>query len=208
MLSLGAHVVSVEPQPDLALALKETVALNCWEGRATVINAFACIRDKEHCMRERRSVDVISSGRTWRWGGVNVAAQAQLHALARQGRTPAFVRGVTLRKVLLNSTGASRAAVARGQPMRYRLIKMDGDGPEGQWCRELQRLLVERSIEVDAMIIEGSHLSPTVMSALQREHGYTAYRLDDHDGRRFITSKGWDACERCRGRLDLLATRE
>ena len=57
MLSLGAHVVSVEPQPDLALALKETVALNCWEGRATVINAFACIRDKEHCMRERRSVD-------------------------------------------------------------------------------------------------------------------------------------------------------
>lgn len=42
MLSLGAHVVAVEPQPDLARALNETITLNCWRGRGIVHNAFAC----------------------------------------------------------------------------------------------------------------------------------------------------------------------
>ena len=80
MLSLGAHVVSVEPQPDLALAVKETAQLNCWEGRSKVLNAFACIKEKERCMRERFSPDV-SYGRGWRWGGVHKRARAQVCVL-------------------------------------------------------------------------------------------------------------------------------
>mmetsp|Transcript_21640 Transcript_21640/g.45950 ORF Transcript_21640/g.45950 Transcript_21640/m.45950 type:complete len:155 (-) Transcript_21640:1217-1681(-) len=42
MLSLGAHVISVEPQADLVHALRETVILNCWANRSVVHNAFAC----------------------------------------------------------------------------------------------------------------------------------------------------------------------
>ena len=42
MLSTGATVVSVEPQSDLASAVRETAALNCWSSRSTVFNAFAC----------------------------------------------------------------------------------------------------------------------------------------------------------------------
>ena len=42
MLQLGALVVSIEPQPDLARAVQETVTLNCWAERATVVNARAC----------------------------------------------------------------------------------------------------------------------------------------------------------------------
>lgn len=42
MLSLGAHVVSVEPQPDLAQAVRETAILNCWANKSIVFNSFAC----------------------------------------------------------------------------------------------------------------------------------------------------------------------
>ena len=42
MLQMGATVIAVEPQPDLAKALLETVELNCWADRATVVNARAC----------------------------------------------------------------------------------------------------------------------------------------------------------------------
>ena len=40
MLSLGAHVVSAEPQGDFAAAINETAALNCWSARSVVHNAF------------------------------------------------------------------------------------------------------------------------------------------------------------------------
>ena len=42
MLQMGAAVLAVEPQPDLAKALRETAQLNCWADRLTVVNARAC----------------------------------------------------------------------------------------------------------------------------------------------------------------------
>ena len=119
--------------------------------------------------------------------------RAQVEELVRQRRIPSTVGGITLEQILLNSSDAARSASQRGQAMRYQLIKMDGDGPEGAWMRELQRLIARRAVAVEAMIVEGSHLSPAMMASFQRECGYTMYRLDDHDGRRFITAKGWDA---------------
>eukprot|EP00966_Prymnesium_polylepis_P073333 1702611-Prymnesium_polylepis.2 len=51
MLSLGAHVISVEPQPDLAAAVRETALLNCWTERSLVLNSFACEHANSNCMR-------------------------------------------------------------------------------------------------------------------------------------------------------------
>ena len=132
--------------------------------------------------------------------------RTQVEELVRQRRIASMVGGVTLEQILLNSSDAARTAARHGETMRYQLIKMDGDGPEGSWLRELQRLIARRAVAVEAMIVEGSHLSPTMMAAFQREYGYTVYRLDDHDGRRFITSKGWDAYSPrgTMGRLDRL----
>ena len=53
MLALGVtDLISVEPQPDLARALNETVRLNCWDdsrsGRSVrVINAFVTVGDEQ-----------------------------------------------------------------------------------------------------------------------------------------------------------------
>jgi len=44
MLQLGSYVLSVEPQPDLAIAIRETAELNCWGYLSTVLNARACAR--------------------------------------------------------------------------------------------------------------------------------------------------------------------
>ena len=61
MLALGAHVVSVEPQSDLAHAISETAALNCWAARSKVINAFAVAGTPDDAIRR-------PAHRAWRWG--------------------------------------------------------------------------------------------------------------------------------------------
>jgi hypothetical protein len=45
------------------------------------------------------------------------------------------------------------------------------------------------SVRINALVVEGSHLHPSRMRRLQATHGYHAYRLDDHDDRRFITAR-------------------
>jgi hypothetical protein len=47
MLQLGSHVVSVEPRKELALAINETTALNCWAERSTVLNMYALHKRQE-----------------------------------------------------------------------------------------------------------------------------------------------------------------
>ena len=42
MLALGAHVISVEPQSDLAEAIADSAQVNCWSDNSVVLNAFAC----------------------------------------------------------------------------------------------------------------------------------------------------------------------
>ena len=99
------------------------------------------------------------------------------------------------------------------------LVKMDADGPEGDWLTELDRILSGRPrnkhfskltaaewgeppsslavggtrLQVRAIIIEGHRLDARVLRRFQMLHGYTVFRLDAHDGRRWITPEGWDA---------------
>ena len=42
MLSLGATVVSIEPQQDFVNVIRQTAKLHCWENRSIVLHAFAC----------------------------------------------------------------------------------------------------------------------------------------------------------------------
>ena len=79
------------------------------------------------------------------------------------------------------------------------LLKMDADGPEGQWMNELASMLryggggKRRSLRVKTIIVEASFVEPRTMALFQSLLGYTVLRLDVHDSRRRITREGWDA---------------
>ena len=59
--------------------------------------------------------------------------------------------------------------------------------------RELDELVTAGRLRVGALIVEGSNLEPRVLQRFQMVHGYTFFRLDEHDGRRHLTPEGWDA---------------
>ena len=98
---------------------------------------------------------------------------------------PSSVGGVDFQKVVWE------AAADRGE---IDLLKMDADGPEGTWLRQLERMISgPRHLKVRTIIVEGSNLEPRVLERLQSVHGYTVLRLDEHDERRRVTRSGWDA---------------
>ena len=181
MLQLGAHVVSVEPQPDFARAIKETAKLNCWSAYSTVINARACPSSDVACMRPTNASTCHVGG--WRQGGGSSQLKtvygircAEMHGL------PSTVRGVALASILL---GTSKRAV-------WDLVKIDVDGPEGSWLQEIDALISAGKLIIRNIIVEASFVRPSQMRRLQHKHGYTAYRLDAHDSRRHMMRTGWD----------------
>ena len=89
--------------------------------------------------------------------------------------------------------GASAEAAEEASVPQLELIKMDADGREGEWLSEIEERIANGSLVVRHMLIEGNHLAPLTMMRLQQRHAYTFYRLDAHDGRRYITRNGWDA---------------
>ena len=212
MLWHGAAVVAVEPQPDLASAINDTVRLNCWEHRALVLNARACELSagkarSQQCLRARPL-----SGNGWRLGGVPKPA---FEAMRRSS-----IRGVALQDLIFASTqmephvmplsatsrSATRSAHATsvghwqqlGQqllaPVHIDLIKMDGDGPEGSWLRGLDRLISHGQCTVGAVVVEGNRLRESTLARFQSVHRFVIYRIDNgFDKRRFITPEGWDA---------------
>lgn len=202
MMQLGAKVVSVEPQTDLARALQDSAQLNCWAGRSRVINALACTRSDFACHAARIDARDCEVG-GWRFG--NMYGSSQLTAAHRRGMNssqpkkdsgcaaahglPEWVGAVNLSSVLFEH---ARAGDAPGGAAEIDFIKMDADGPEGGWLRELDEEITAGRLRVEAIVVEGSNLSPIVMQRFQRVHGYTFFRLDEHDGRRHITPAGWD----------------
>lgn len=85
-----------------------------------------------------------------------------------------------------NRTGVTR-------PVRYELVKLDGDGPEVTWLRNLHDLIVMGELSIGAIVFEGSgSIRPGVLRLFQQLN-YTLYRLDVNDERRYMTSRGWDA---------------
>ena len=99
------------------------------------------------------------------------------------GKVPAAIDAETL--------AWKRTSVPR--PVRYELVKMDGDGPEVTWLRNLHDLIVMGELSIGSIVFEGSgSIRPGVLELFHRLN-YTLYRLDVNDERRYMTSRGWDA---------------
>ena len=214
MLSLGSHVVAVEPAADFARAINETATLNCWSDRLTIHNSRACVRGRGECFEPRRCPDCSGCG-GWRWGNIYGLDQNKV----RYGRNcssilnlPDTVGGRDFEELLWEAAGPDG---------RIDLLKMDADGPEGQWMNALERLLSSgggergergengerggssssphtsggggRRLRVHTIIVEASAVEPRTMVRFQSNHGYTVLRLDQHDGRRWLTPEGFDA---------------
>ena len=209
MLQLGAHVTAVEPQPDFALALKQSAEINCVGSRLRVFNARACIvaEGQSFARKDTCMAPLNASGcgppavKGWRWGGSpsQLFRRYGMDCAAKTG-LPSTVSGVELTDVLLGAgrrsgvdAGSSQAAPPLPRAVDIDLIKMDADGPEGAWLALIEAMITQGKLRVGAMIVEGSHLQPELLRRLDTKHGYTFYRLDEHDARRFITRDGWDA---------------
>lgn len=93
---------------------------------------------------------------------------------------------------MVGSGGGGGAPPSR-PPVHIDLIKMDADGPEGGWLEELDALLCARQLTVGAIVVEASFIRPALFQRLQHVHNMSFYRFDQCDGRRLITSDGWDA---------------
>ena len=185
MLALGAEVTSVEPASDFAAAIHESAVLNCFSHRHRSVNAFACEK-RDHgprsCMRPRRAWNTFRYG-----GGGALDLKSRLNDTS--GRTIASLLAPW------SPPGASAETRRRPptSPTHYDLLKLDGDGPEGGWLRAIEDLLTSARVSVMTMVVEGNNLDASVMSRLQRLHGYDIYRLDDGgDDRRHVTPDGWD----------------
>lgn len=197
MLDLGATVVSVEPQADLAAAIRETAALNCWSARSTVFNNFACScssttkscwdKGNKWCVRPRRPYSDVG---LWR------AEQGQL-SLQAAGTLP-IVRGVGIDDLIFHGLD-NRIDT----PHHLDFIKLDGDGPEYLLLESISRLLATfPKLTIDAILVEVQFepRKPQKLDAfarsfhqLQSQYAFDVYRLDTHDFRRLVTSTGWDA---------------
>ena len=119
MLQLGAHVISVEPQPDLSRALKESVELNCWSHRSIVLNAYMCTSRESYrangkydrCMRRVTNASTCNVG-GWRHGGsYSQISREYGNRCAETFGLPKVVRGMGLGGIILH---AARADSVRG----------------------------------------------------------------------------------------------
>lgn len=162
MLSLGAHVISAEPQADLAGGVRATVELNCWSSRSKVFNAFISADPGANGTKK--------DGGLWRAGG-------RVTKSTEKGNS---VPMVPLDEVLL----------MRGNHIHF--IKMDADGPEGSWLRRIDQLITEKKVIIDTMVIEAHDCSAELVQRFQQVHGYHTYLLDMHIDQRFLNAKGID----------------
>ena len=185
MLQLGAHVVSVEPQQDLAQALRDTVALNCWSDRSVVFNGFACADPP--CRENYYMPNCIGGFRMSYPAGNSSKGCARRHGL------PEYLGSRTLESLLFDTLAPAKKMAAAGGVVEFDLLKLDADGPEGYWLAKLDKLMLAGRLRIRALVVEGSGLRPSTMHRLQHVHGFDFWRLDALDGRRLIRPDGWDA---------------
>ena len=180
MLSLGAHVTAVEPQPDLAAALKSTVELNCWTHRATVIHA-AVTQLKPAAAPPLLTIDM----------------NRDVYRLARRHFPPAEaivrVPVVSIDDVLWAQAadGVSRTGTTSLPSLAYDLIKIDVDSIDGQLLHTLLLKIQRGQLSVRTILVECTGCRAETLHALHA-HGYHAYLLDNTDGRRFLNGAGQD----------------
>ena len=188
MLSAGSHVLAVEPSQDFARAITDTGRLNCgWADRLTVHNARACTRSMgQKCLAPSACARCSCGG--WRWGngfGASQIDESHGEGCAERFGLPTNVSGLAFESLVWE------AAAGTGE---IDLIKMDADGPEGQWLKALKVMLHgDRPLRVRTIIVEASFVNPETMHHFQNVLGYTVLRLDRHDARRSVTREGFDA---------------
>ena len=199
MLQLGAHVVSVEPQQDLAQALRDTVTLNCWSNRSVVFTGFAC-STAESCP----GLKVEPVYRPHCVSGYRLSYPADYKGCATRFDLSASLSGKTLEELLFNTLSPARERREHCETVGstngssacsvdFEMLKLDADGPEGGWLDKIDELISHGKLKVRAVVAEGSNIRPETMHRLQHVHGYSFWRLDWLDGRRFLRPDGWDA---------------
>lgn len=186
MLSLGANVLSVEPQPDLARAVAETVELNCWSNSSKVLNAF---------IHPKPSGMLAANGTPWRWDVPQRSAHAQARRRAIWERAPLNDVPTMWLTTALTERRDDIAAKAAPlpQPLHWDFLKLDGDGPENGWLSDVVKLVERRLVTVGAMVVEGNNRMKAGPLMRLQALGFDVYRIGEiSDERRYITSRGWD----------------
>jgi hypothetical protein len=206
MVQMGARVIAVEPQPDLARAVNETMVVNCWDDRVRVINAKACalapaaassaalrslrLGQYKSCMMPAPVVNCSLKG-GWRLGHRAGQFRARLEYGDRSGQRcskilqlPRTVGGVPLVDVLTAASRPSRKSASQQPPRPPRpidLIKLDADGPEGGWLEEIDHLITIGNISVRSLIVEGERLLPAALHALTSHPARASAAADTPD---------------------------
>jgi hypothetical protein len=163
-LAMGASVVAIEPQDDLATSLRQSVALNCAQDRVTVLhNALAVAAMPE--------------------GSRLVLGTPGFRSCGNTGPTQS---GGNVTYVVLDDVLALSASWA--------LLKVDFDADDAGAVGRVLELVRAGRVAVDSILVEynNGRARGDVLHAFQTELGYDVYRLDVHDNRRFINSSGWD----------------
>ena len=159
MASLGAEVDVVEPQADLVESIRRTVMANCWEGRVHINHGGA-------------TADEASDGKS-----ITFKGGWRLDDKSLQRKRVQSMRLFAMQRLL------------RGRTIDLLKIDIDNSQIEEQLIVELERLIAARATTVQAVVIEVStsrvrsgkaRALARALSRLQREHGYSAYRLAHH----------------------------
>lgn len=159
MASLGAEVDIVEPQADLVKSIRRTMLANCWEGRV-------------HINHGGVTADEGSDGKN-----ITFKGGWRLDDKSMERKRVQSMRLFAVQRLL------------RGRTIDLLKIDIDNSAIEEQLIVELERLVAAGATTVQAVVIEVStsrvragkaHALALALSRLQREHGYSAYRLAHH----------------------------
>lgn len=178
MLRLGAHVLSVEPQTDLCVASRASVALQRWgagvapPSSASVILCGGVAPSSDTPAGATLTLGGDPNGRPFRYDGPQSVPNYDL---------PASVPLYTVRHLV--------DSYPRGALIR--LVKIDTDSIDCAVLGQFLDLIDEGRIDVGAFILESWDSSCRSNNAIGRhllrlvDHGFTIYRTD-------ITERAWD----------------
>ena len=163
MASLGASLDVVEPQSDLAAAIRRTMAANCWTA------AKVRVRNRGITADDAADGATIPFGGGWRLDDRGMQAKRD---------QPSEMRLISLAKLL------------RGRTVDFLKVDIDNSKVEEDLMVALVDLIDAKEVDVRAFIFEHStsrarggllHGNLTrALSRLQHNHGYHAYRLAHH----------------------------
>jgi len=178
LASLGSHVTSVDPQPDMLRYLESSASLNCWSDRINVHHALLTTDRDKHDLPgfEFKSSEM---------GGRPLCLNHSLISHFEDSRPSYFSF-----QHLLEEAGPD-----------IQVIKYDAHIPEGpsailDICLEF----IAKGFSINSIIMEGAGLSQLFRF---QELGYSIYKLQDPKVQtRFFDERGWDLLAQYQGVID------